>query len=117
MKKILQFFILGILTASMSGCASFASRGFADIGRPSRYYPGPTLIVTEWIPSCFQKGKQPRGILLDLPLSIIDLPLSFTADTICLPCDIFNHIQEKRIEPENAHLPKKAGFLQENQSN
>jgi uncharacterized protein YceK len=80
-----------------------ATRGYADIGRPSRYYPGPTLIVTEWIPASFQKGKQPRGILLDFPLSILDLPFSFTADTLCLPHDIMTQRKEKEIEPSIAH--------------
>lgn len=77
-----------------------STRGLADIGKPSPVYPGVTLLTTEWIPSCFDDSRQPKGILLDLPLSVIDLPLSAAIDTLCLPGDLYGHSQNKEDEIE-----------------
>ena len=81
-----------------------STRGLADIGKPSPLYPGVTLLTTEWIPSCFDDSRQPEGILLGLPLSVIDLPLSAVVDTLCLPSDLYGHSQnnEEVIEQDGA---------------
>jgi uncharacterized protein YceK len=98
MKKQLQIGCLFVACVNSSGCASMATRGFADIGKPTPIYPGVTLLTTEWIPSYLDDKNPSIHDLYELPLSVVDLPLSATLDTLFLPLDIYDYSQSKKEE-------------------
>ena len=75
-----------------------ATRGFADVGKPSPIYPGVTLLTTEWIPSYLDDKNPSIHDLYELPLSVVDLPLSATLDTLFLLFDINDYSQSKKEE-------------------
>ena len=98
MKKQVQIGCLFIACFHISGCASMATRGFADVGKLSPIYPGVTLLTTEWIPSYFDDKNPSIHDLYELPLSVVDLPLSASLDTLFLPLDIGDYFQSKKEE-------------------
>lgn len=98
MKKQLQIGCFFIACVHISGCVSMATRGFADVGKPSPIYPGVMLLTTEWIPSYLDDKNPSIHDLYELPLSVVDLPLSATLDTLFLPLDIYDYSQSKKEE-------------------
>ena len=88
MKRNLPAVLLSIALASICGCASVFIRTHPSPPRadgPVRYvYPG----VAEDLDGLVTRKKDvPRGCMI--PVSLIDLPLSFAVDTICLPYDLY----------------------------
>lgn len=75
-----------------------ATRGFADVGKPSPVYPGVTLLTTEWIPSYLDNKNPSIHDLYELPLTVVDLPLSAALDTVFLPLDFYDYSQSKKEE-------------------
>ena len=99
-----------------SGCTSILSRKNLDENERTAFYPGtyldgifihdaisetiqPTLPEASWDipPCCF---NPPLFVL-----SIIDMPLSFVADTICLPYDSYRAIKRSKMKAQPCGAP------------
>ena len=79
-----------IASAALTACASLEQRGLAAFdpprAEPWTIYPG-TLQDARTIRAAFAGDHLGGNAWLKAPVALLDLPLSITADTICLPYD------------------------------
>ena len=101
MKKELWFLCLGIASAlPTTGCGTIGSMLARDSDGGGEPYDGPLIyggVYYDWvelIPGLFRSGDSMSGILM-----ILDLPLSFIADTIMLPLTVTDHLLAKDPVP------------------
>ncbi|MGY6215849.1 YceK/YidQ family lipoprotein [Methylolobus aquaticus] len=82
--------ILLIVGAALTACASIEQRGLAAFdpprSEPWTVYPG-TLHDARTVRAAFAGDHLGGNAWLKAPVALLDLPLSITADTICLPYD------------------------------
>lgn len=103
MKQFLHIMILAALAVGITGCASLATRGNFMSDRvehdprsdfPAPVYPGTMTDISMTgialsSPVSWIWTDTPWWMIVTTPLFLVDLPLSFAADTVCLPSDIF----------------------------
>lgn len=79
-----------LLLAELAGCASVEVRGIAAFdpprAEPWTVYPG-ALKDARTVRAAFGGDHLGGNAWLKAPVALLDLPLSITADTICLPYD------------------------------
>ncbi|RYU56877.1 YceK/YidQ family lipoprotein [Methylolobus aquaticus] len=79
-----------IVGAAFTACASIEQRGLAAFdpprAEPWTVYPG-TLHDARTVRAAFAGDHLGGNAWLKAPVALLDLPLSITADTICLPYD------------------------------
>jgi len=118
--KTLAMLLAVVLTTQ--GCASLATRGDFMSDRvehdphdsfPTAIYPG---VVTDIAaagvalssPVSWTWSDTPWWMIVTTPLFLIDLPLSFVADTFCLPDDI-SHWHKSRREMSQRDAEQSSG--------
>lgn len=83
--------VLLIVGAALTACASIEQRGLAAFdpprAEPWTVYPG-TLKDARTVRAAFAGDHLGGNAWLKAPVALLDLPLSITADTICLPYDV-----------------------------
>lgn len=80
----------------IAGCSTVLSKGNNAWGSP---YSG-TECAAETIGNLFES---PLFLIL-LPFAIIDLPLSFVADTLVLPKDLWDRKSDRRVNCQFFHI-------------
>jgi len=79
--------LLGVLVCSLlMGCAT----GISFMMEPDGVYPATKidcLYITEEVPAEWSYDK--RLVALDLPIIILDFPVSIVLDTVMFPYDLF----------------------------
>jgi len=79
-----------VASLGLTACASLEQRGLAAFdpprAEPWTVYPG-TLQDARTIRAAFAGDHLGGNAWLKAPVALLDLPLSITADTICLPYD------------------------------
>lgn len=82
--------VLAVASTIVAACASIEQRGIAAFdpprAEPWTVYPG-ALKDARTIRAAFGGDHLGGNAWLKAPISLFDLPLSITADTICLPYD------------------------------
>ncbi|CNC12543.1 YceK/YidQ family lipoprotein [Yersinia pseudotuberculosis] len=92
--KYALIFFVAINSLLISGCASVIARN-TNLGiTPPAVYPG-TVYDIAVIPSPL------------FPLALIDLPLSFVADTLMLPIDIYHSSKRSSYSPKESVIKEK----------
>ena len=92
--KLALLFFVTINSLLISGCASVIARN-TNLGiTPPAVYPGAAYDIVA-IPSPL------------FPLALIDLPLSFVADTLMLPVDIYRSVERSSNAPQESVLKEK----------
>ena len=79
-----------IASGALTACASLEQRGLAAFdpprAEPWTVYPG-TLQDARTVRAAFAGDHLGGNAWLKAPVALLDLPLSITADTLCLPYD------------------------------
>ena len=93
MKTALPYVASVIVIGCLAGCSSIGVRASKSHNSPRFLYSGVQEDVKlARAPFCryeYQPGKTFSMPWFITPLSVIDLPLSFVADTLCLPYDVY----------------------------
>lgn len=92
--KLALLFFVAINSLLINGCASVIARNTNLGATPPAVYPGAAYDIAV-IPSPL------------FPLALIDLPLSFVADTLMLPVDIYHSAKRSSNAPQESVLKEK----------
>lgn len=103
-QRFATIIVISILLSCLMGCASFEYRA-KDYGRRPGIYPGARQLIGELT----RKSSVGMGAMLPEwaydTAAVLDLPLSFTFDTLCLPYDVFKN-REKDIRLGSARFDR-----------
>ncbi len=102
-------FVILLLILLLTGCATAITRGRVakDYGMDKekfKYYPATKLDLL-----CLYSAPQAPGCMKALLFTcLIDTPISFTVDTICLPFDIYFSHKEQNLKEssKDTHVPQ-----------
>jgi len=104
-KNTLKIFLLLVLTIAISACSTLTSKNPEFHTQPSQaghIYSGAHKSIKKWpcviYASAYLGPLMPVGIIIGVPLQILDLGLSLVADTVILPFDLATVPEEAERE-------------------
>jgi len=98
------------LCIALSGCMSLMGR-IASKNKFGAAFGGPPYVGVRIDLHVLKQDEPDADDLITIPASIVDLPFSFTVDTLALPIDLVAWAMGKRVEVpfvfNDPHQPKR----------